>query len=109
MRVEGDTGLLTLICAMFFEDYPAMLSQIKEAVSGRDAESLTIAAHTLKGAISNLGAHAAQEAAYRLEMMGRDGNLDQAGPGVNRLEVEVDQLKQVIGDFQATGISMGSV
>ena len=74
-RVDGDVELLRELVTMFLEDCPRLLEEIEAAVVRRDAEGLARTAHTLKGSIGNFDTGATFEAALRLEMMGREGDL----------------------------------
>jgi hypothetical protein len=54
------------------------------------------AAHTLKGCVGNFAARNAFTAAQRLELMGRDGNLDNGGEACVTLESELALLTEVL-------------
>ena len=69
-RVGGDEELLREITCIFLTEYPRLIDEIRSAVDSRDAKRLERAAHSLKGSVSNFGAQAATEAAYRLEIIG---------------------------------------
>ncbi len=84
-RVEGDTELLAEIVALFLEDSPGHMEEVRAAVAAGDATALKRAAHTLKGAASNFGAAAVVASALELETMGRAGSLAGAGPACERL------------------------
>jgi HPt (histidine-containing phosphotransfer) domain-containing protein len=71
--------------------------EIKEAVRRGDAEALRIAAHTLKGSVGNFAAKKAFAASQRLEIMGRDGDLDTAGEACVTLESELALLREELG------------
>jgi two-component system, sensor histidine kinase and response regulator len=65
-----------------------LMAQIRDAISQRDARSLERAAHTLKGA-----AAAVADAARRLEIMGRTGELTGAKSVCTELEDALHRLK----------------
>jgi HPt (histidine-containing phosphotransfer) domain-containing protein len=48
--------------------------------------------HTLKGEVGNFGARAAFQAALKVEMLGRSGNLEGIEPAWAALEAEVQRL-----------------
>jgi HPt (histidine-containing phosphotransfer) domain-containing protein len=95
-RVGGDEDLLREITAIFVEEYPQLLQEIEAAIRDRSAVRLERAAHTLKGSVSNFGAQAATEAAYRLETLGRQGKLEQAEEALPDLLSEFVQLESAL-------------
>ncbi len=95
-RVEGDSGLLAELAALFVEDCPRMLSSIREALAREDSEALARAAHAVTGSVENFGARKAGQAALELEMTGRGGHLTHAAEAVARLEEALEQLTQVL-------------
>jgi PAS domain S-box-containing protein len=62
-RVSNKRQILPRIIALFREDCPHLLEAIRGALARRDAAELVRAAHTLKGAVGNLGATVAFRAA----------------------------------------------
>ncbi len=92
-RVEGDRDLLREIAGLFFAEAPELLSAIQESITRCDAQALERAAHTLKGAVANFGAPGAFDAAWRLEVMGRGGDLTNVQETYAELETEVTHLR----------------
>jgi HPt (histidine-containing phosphotransfer) domain-containing protein len=95
-RLGGDEQLLGEIAGLFLSDYPGMMEQIREAVVRRDSNALHHAAHTLKGAVANFCADAPFESAYKLERMGREGDLAGAEEAVSELERQMQSLKPIL-------------
>jgi two-component system, sensor histidine kinase and response regulator len=95
-RVGGDLELLNEIVALFLENCEQLLSEIRHAFSNKDAELLERTAHALKGSISNFEAASAVQAALKLEMTGRSGDLTQAGPLIVQLENEVYRVREAL-------------
>ena len=54
------------------------MTAARDALDRADAAAAATAAHTLKGAVGNLPARTAYDAAERLESLAREGNLDEA-------------------------------
>jgi CheY-like chemotaxis protein len=98
-RVGDDVGLLRDLAGMFEVEGPKMLAQVRAAVAANDAAQLKRAAHTLKGAVGTFGARSTFEAALRLEMMGRDGDLAGAAGAAQALEQAVARLQQALAEF----------
>ncbi len=66
-RMGGDEALLRRLVHTFLTNYPSQLSDLREAISARDADRLRRRAHTLRGAMSLFAASEAAEAARELE------------------------------------------
>lgn len=95
-RIGGDMDFLIKVIKEFFKVYPNMLSDIHRAIERNDDKTLTYSAHTLKGTIGELSAKAAFEAALRLEMIGRNGDLTNVRNDYNTLLKEIDRLKETL-------------
>jgi PAS domain S-box-containing protein len=91
-RTAGDRELLQELATLFCQECPPLLDSVHAAVDQQDAAGLKAAAHTLKGAVGNFGPSAAFEAAYKLEMMGRRGDLADAADVYCRLQQEIDRF-----------------
>jgi hypothetical protein len=74
-RVDNDMEFLAETVEMLVEDGPDLLAQIRSAIETGDSEALSVAAHTYKGMVANFCADSTVEAALKLEMMGRGGDL----------------------------------
>jgi signal transduction histidine kinase/CheY-like chemotaxis protein len=92
--VDGDRRLLRELIHLFLADCPQGLAKIKDAIRCGDAGALGRAAHTLKGSVGNFTRKSAFAAAQRLEIMGRDGNLDNADEIFRTLESELARLSE---------------
>jgi len=79
------------IAALFAEDCPKLLADIRSAIDAGNSGKVERAAHTLKGSVSNFGAEPAREAALRLEMLGRSGDLRPAVEAYAVLEREIER------------------
>ena len=91
-QTGGDVRLRHEIVRMFLEDCAARLSTVRAAVEQRDAQALTSAAHSLKGACAYLSAVAAREHAAQLEQIGREGPMEEAAAVLARLDAAVAAL-----------------
>jgi two-component system sensor histidine kinase/response regulator len=95
-RVEGDVELLLEIVELFLTDSSHQLAQIRDSAARRDAKALEKAAHGLKGALGNFSVQAAYDAALRLEMIGRSGDLNKADEALINLEEEIERLRSAL-------------
>lgn len=94
--VEGDMELVKELAELFLSDYPHRLAELREAITAGDATALARGAHTLKGAVSNLAAHAASAAALCLERLARTEDLAQVSAAYASLESEIRRLVPVL-------------
>ena len=94
--VDGDHVFLERLVETFLDDCETYLATIRTAIEKKDAGTLEEAAHGLKGAVANLRAGSAREAAGRLEEMGRSGAFDEAGSALAQLEKEIERLRSVL-------------
>lgn len=104
-RVDDDAEFLAESVAILGEDGPPLLVEIRDAASARDVERVAKAAHAFKGLVSNFCADAAEEAARRVEAIGREGTTDGLDAAVSSLEAEAEllmkSLREFIKDLQA--------
>ena len=89
----GTLNLLKEIIEIFLDDHPNQMKQIQEGISSGDAVVLEHAAHSLKGSVGNFAAKRTYDAAYRLEVRGREENLEEANEALGDLEKEIEGLK----------------
>ncbi len=97
--IQDDEEFLKELAEMFINDFPAMLSEIKEAVDGHNSEALGKSAHKLKGAVVNFGKRAAYETSLKLEMMGKENRLDGAKDIYDILVKDAEQLVSALKGF----------
>jgi HPt (histidine-containing phosphotransfer) domain-containing protein len=97
--VDGDVEFLRVITGIFLEEYPKKMAEIDAAIDLGDATRLNHAAHSLKGSVSHFGAHCAFDLALRLEMMGKEKDLKEAGGVFNSLAKEMERLRTALLDF----------
>jgi two-component system sensor histidine kinase/response regulator len=95
-HLGGDAELARELATIFLADRAEMMGRIERAIAAGDAESLRVSAHTLKGAVGNLGASAAAAAALRLEKIGASRALDQAEVGWGELSREIAALAETL-------------
>jgi two-component system sensor histidine kinase/response regulator len=90
--VLGNEDLFQEIAGMFIESCPNHLARIKEGIEENDAGILEREAHSLKGAVGNFSAKEVYEAAYRLEKLGKEGNMATAEEELSTLERALNEL-----------------
>jgi HPt (histidine-containing phosphotransfer) domain-containing protein len=94
--VEGDKQLLAEMTQLFLEEGPKLLAAVREAVARQDAKALEFAAHALKGSVGNFSAPRAFQAALKLEMMGRQGDLAGAQEAYQLLNGQIERLQPAL-------------
>ena len=97
--VDGEESLLNTLVQAVLEESPQILEAIRRAVADGDASSLRSSAHTLKGSIRYFRADRAFDAAFRLERMGRDGDLSDANEVLRVLEEETGGILRLLEVF----------
>jgi CheY-like chemotaxis protein/HPt (histidine-containing phosphotransfer) domain-containing protein len=97
--VDGDRELLKEVVGMFLEDYPKTMAEIRAAIDGGDPQRLNRAAHSLKGSVGNFGARATFDAAFRLEMMGKDNDIGGATAVYSALAEEMERLEKALEEL----------
>jgi len=94
--VAGDRTLFLEIARLFLSELPQAVSDIKEAASNSDASRLEQGAHKLKGSLSIVGAKRAFDAAYGLEVLGREEKMQETEHAVDVLLQELQDLESAL-------------
>jgi two-component system sensor histidine kinase/response regulator len=94
--VEGDVELLEELVRLFLMDYPQRMAERQEALDAKDTIRLARVAHTFKGALGSLAAHAACAVAQRLEQLAWAGDLALAPAASATLAGEMVRLIPVL-------------
>ncbi len=89
---DNDVDLLQTLIELYFEQLPSLVAAIQSGLTARNAELVERNAHSLKGAISVFGRHAAKDAAHDLENLGRDGNWPAGTPAWEHLQRSLEDL-----------------
>ncbi len=93
-RIGNDEKLFRDLIALFQEDGPRMLEQVREAIAAGNAPAVERAAHLLKGSAGNFGADEVVRAAQRVEDLGHAGDLKEASDAFKSLE---ESLRSFLG------------
>ena len=95
-RVFNDREFLAELIGLFHEDGPALLSQLREAISHQNGPASAKTAHTLKGTVGNFCAAKAQQLACEVELLCKEQDFDRAAESLAALESEVDLVKAAL-------------
>jgi HPt (histidine-containing phosphotransfer) domain-containing protein len=90
-RCSGNRELMERLVMRFAEQAGKMVEELQESVAAHDADALARVAHKLKGAAGNLSADAIQDAASRLEQLGREEAVREAADSMSQLRDEVER------------------
>lgn len=102
-RLDGDFELFVELSDLFFEDSTALLNKIEDSIVKKDSEALRKSAHTLKGAVSNFSAQKAYDAAFELEVAGKDKTFDNSAEKFALLESEIAEVVNAMKLLVAKG------
>ncbi len=91
-RFEGDRELMRKLAGLLHGSADEFLCDIRRAIDACDPVELERAAGSVGGVVSDFAAGAAVDAAARLEMVGRCGDLQDAPAALVALEQELDRL-----------------
>lgn len=92
-NLEGDRILLRELAFLFLDDLPQQMEAIHCAADKMQAHDLERLAHRLKGSVGNFAAKPAFEAAFQLEKIARQGDLEQVPHAVEALVDEIQRLQ----------------
>jgi HPt (histidine-containing phosphotransfer) domain-containing protein len=92
----GDRDLFRELVQVFGDQKDSLLAQIDKAIKVNDPRALTLAAHSLKGSLLNLGGQAAGEIARQLEALGCEGTIGEASRILDRLKEAVALFEQAV-------------
>jgi HPt (histidine-containing phosphotransfer) domain-containing protein len=85
--------------ASFTSVWPDLLARIEVAIASGDPGALQIAAHTLKGVVSNFYAEPVRLLAWELEKLGKAKSLEGAEPLFGRLLPELSILTTALNQL----------
>ncbi len=91
-NLDGDIELFQGLVLVFLEESASLLEEIRDAIGLGDDARVQRAAHTLKGTSGNLGARGTMDAAFRLEVLARDGKVEDFPRAFEDLRAELDRL-----------------
>jgi HPt (histidine-containing phosphotransfer) domain-containing protein len=81
---------------LFLGHAPEWIGEIDRSLNSEDRRTLRRLAHTLKNAADNVGARPATYAAFRLETLSEEQNLDGARAAFRTLRHEIDRVLPLI-------------
>ena len=92
-RVDGDLGLLRQVTAVFLEEYPKTMERLRSALQQANPLAMREAIHTLQGELSYFALEPAVAELGELQQRVHGGDLQAAGPLLQRLQDELDRAR----------------
>jgi HPt (histidine-containing phosphotransfer) domain-containing protein len=103
-RVGGNPDVVREIIGLVQVECPRLLKAVRAALDGGSASEVERAAHSLKGTVGSIGARESLAVAQRLETLGRQGDLVQAGQAFPQLEEVIQRLQSVLATWTQESI-----
>ncbi len=97
--MDDDMELIRECFAEFIKDWPASYIEIKGAILEKNAAKLDESAHKLKGTLRYLAAEPAAEAAYSLELAGKENDMTDVENKLLTLKDMCQELVVYINNF----------
>jgi CheY-like chemotaxis protein len=97
-RAGHDDEIVASMMSIWARDAPALLSQIGAAIDAADAKSVGDHAHSLKGMLGTVAAHAIADTAQQVETAGREDDLPAARQQLATLHEEVGALSEALDE-----------
>ncbi len=97
-RLGGDEVMFNEFLLLLLDGAESDLAELAVAVDAEDALGIERLAHGLKGGAASLGADRVRDAAYRLELIGREGDLGEARSALAHLREELSRLRELVAD-----------
>lgn len=107
-RVDGDESLLEELIQIFLRESPVQLSTLRAAIDSGGYEVIERTAHTIKGELGYLGLSTVAEDARRLELCGREHDLNNASSLIAKLESQITTISAAMRGELAKPASTGS-
>jgi len=107
-HLAGNSKFVRRLIRVFFAESAKKLSQIRIAISRRDAARLASSAHSLAGSASVFDAKAVAAVARRLEVMGRSADFHGVDAAYSLLVHEMALLRSQLRKLALQGAGSGS-
>ncbi|HKF59105.1 MAG TPA: response regulator [Blastocatellia bacterium] len=95
-QLDGDMDFAQELVASFLTTCASHLDRMRAAINDEDCAALKAEAHAVKGALANLRAERAREAARIVEETATEGDLTQASEAFTKLQAEIVALKRLL-------------
>ena len=93
-RLDNDRELYHEIVALFFDGLEQSITAIASAGEKGDAVGFGSAAHSIKGALGNIGAERAYKKALQMELAGKQQSVAAHATLVHELRQEIEAFRE---------------
>lgn len=100
---DGSTSLVAEMTALFREDSPRRIREIRTALQAGAREAASRTAHALKGGAGAIGAKALRAQAAELEALANDPAATVPDAALDQLETTFQATLQALEDYIRTG------
>jgi HPt (histidine-containing phosphotransfer) domain-containing protein len=92
-QVDGDEALMQRMIALFHENTPRLLDDIRDSIARRGSSDLARSAHALLSSLGAFGANDAQRLTRQLETQGQEANYEHTDRTFAALERETAEIR----------------
>ncbi|MBI4804700.1 MAG: response regulator [Desulfovibrio sp.] len=98
-KARGNRDFLKKLFAVFVDQQPAKLAEMRQALAEGDLKEVSFMAHTLKGGAATMGAEVLKDRAYELEKASKSGDADLVERELDALQLEMEETVQAMRQF----------
>jgi len=95
-RLEGDELFLKELLGIYTEDFPKKYNSLKDAINHENFKLIQEIGHCLKGSSANLSLISLQETGFKMELAGKEKNIEKAKTTLIELKKEFTRLKHFL-------------
>ena len=95
-QIGGEMDFLVQLLGLFFDEYPAQLKEIQQAVDRGDCETVANVTHKIAGSVGNFGAPMVLAAAQNLEQLARGNRPSALAQACAELSAALEQLSTAV-------------
>jgi HPt (histidine-containing phosphotransfer) domain-containing protein len=99
LRENMGADFLPELIQSYFDETPVLLAKLQQALAAKDCDSFRQAAHSIKSTSNSFGAMEFGALAKELEMMGREGRLEDAPKKVKSLVDGYEIVRQTLKEL----------
>jgi len=96
-RIGGEEEFLKELIEIYRDEFKKRYDALREAIHEKDFQAIRENGHSLKGASDNLSLPGLREAAFEMEMAGKNQDMGKAKQALNSLKEEFDRLVKFLG------------
>jgi len=100
-RVQDDRELMLELLDIYEQDYVQRRKALGQAFDKKNAQEVSNTAHAMKGASGNISAKKIHVICYKLEQLGKDGNLGEVAGLLAQLDEEFKALQKSMTEIRA--------